>query len=105
MLSLKAELAQLRNPEIYGGSGVVVIQPPVTKEKLYEALAATKGMRFMGQRFVPDSYMFQNLVFPAPGMFTGKGEPFTLKKTEIGPIRGFPRGLDVMAVLGSARAY
>ena len=105
LLSLKAELAQLRNPEIYGGSGVVVIQPPITKEKLYEALAATKGMRFMGQRFVPDSYMFQNLVFPAPGMFTGKGQPFTLKETQLGPIRGIPRGLDVMAVLGSARAY
>ena len=105
ILELKAELAQMRNPEIYGGSGVCVIYPPVTKEKLYECLADTKGMRFMGQRFVPDSYMFQNLVTPAVGMYIGTGEPFTMKMTQLGPARCFPRGLDVMAVLGSDRAY
>jgi len=95
----------MRNPQIYGGSGVCVIYPPVTKEKLYECLANTKGMRFMGQRFVPDSYMFQNLVFPAVGMYVGDDEPFTMGMTAIGPSRCFPRGLDVMAVLGSERAY
>jgi hypothetical protein len=105
MLELKATLAQMRNPEIYGGSGVCVITPPVTKDKLYECLANTKGMRFMGQRFVPDSYMFQNLVSPAVGMYVGTGNPFTMKMTALGPARGFPRGLDVMAVLGSDRAY
>ena len=105
LLNLKAELAQMRNPEIYGGSGVCVILPPFTKEKLYECLAKTKGMRFMGQRFVPDSYMFQNLVSPAVGMYVGDGEPFTMKMTQGGPARCFPRGLDVMAVLGSERAY
>jgi hypothetical protein len=47
----------------------------------------TKGFRFMGQRFIPDSYMFQNLVHDKV-----KG-------------RAFPLGLDVMAVLGSKRAY
>ena len=105
LLDLKAELAQMRNPEIYGGSGICLIAPPVTKEKLYECLADTKGMRFMGQRFVPDSYIFQNLVFPAVGMYVGQNEPFTLKTTILGPQRCFPRGLDVMAVLGSERAY
>ncbi len=105
LLNLKAELAQMRNPELYGGSGVCLIAPPVTKEKLYECLADTKGMRFMGQRFVPDSYMFQNLVFPAVGMYVGQNEPFTLKITILGLQRCFPRGLDVMAVLGSERAY
>ena len=105
LLSLKAELAQMRNPQIYGGSGVCLVAPPVTKEKLYECLAKTKGMRFMGQRFVPDSYMFQNLVFPAVGMYIGEDEPFTMKMTVLGPTRCFPRGLDVMAVLGSERAY
>ena len=105
LLALKAELAQKRNPEIYGGSGICVVYPPITKEKLYECLAKTKGMRFMGQRFVPDSYMFQNLVSPAVGMYVGDGEPFTMKMTQLGPARGFPRGLDVMAVLGSERAY
>jgi hypothetical protein len=105
LLSLRAELAQMRNPQIYGGSGVCFIAPPVTKEKLYECLAKTKGMRFMGQRFVPDSYMFQNLVFPAVGMYVGEDEPFTMKMTILGPTRCFPRGLDIMAVLGSERAY
>jgi len=105
LLALKAELAQMRNPEIYGGSGICVVYPPITKEKLYQCLAKTKGMRFMGQRFVPDSYMFQNLVFPAVGMYVGNDEPFTMKMTDAGPARCFPRGLDVMAVLGSERAY
>jgi hypothetical protein len=105
LLALKAELAQMRNPEIYGGSGICVVYPPITKEKLYQCLAKTKGMRFMGQRFVPDSYMFQNLVSPAVGMYVGDNEPFTMKMTQAGPARCFPRGLDVMAVLGSERAY
>ena len=105
LLALKAELAQMRNPEIYGGSGICVVYPPMTKEKLYQCLAKTKGLRFMGQRFVPDSYMFQNLVTPAVGMYVGSDAPFTMKMTQAGPARCFPRGLDVMAVLGSERAY
>jgi len=46
-----------------------------------------KGFRFMGQRFIPDSYMFDRLVEP----FTGG--------------RYMPKGLDIMAILGSQRAY
>ncbi|RJP22795.1 MAG: DUF3160 domain-containing protein [Candidatus Omnitrophota bacterium] len=45
-----------------------------------------RGFRFMGQRFIPDSYMFTELV---------------IDRTS----RAFPRGLDVMAILGSQRAY
>ena len=51
----------------------------------------TKGFRFMGQRFIPDSYIFQQLVYDKVG-------------TQNDP-RLFPKGLDVTAVLGSARAY
>lgn len=47
----------------------------------------TKGFRFMGQRFIPDSYMFQNLVIDA---VSG---------------RAFPKGLDIMAIMGSERAF
>jgi hypothetical protein len=104
LLELKVELAKLRSPEIYGGSGVCVVYPPITKEKLYECLDKTKGMRFMGRRFVPDSYMFQQLVSPAVGMYTGNGTPFTMCYTQAGPARCFPRGLDIMSVLGSERA-
>jgi len=106
LLTLKAELAKMRSPEIYGGSGVCVVYPPITEEKLYECLDKTKGMRFMGQRFVPDSYMFQRLVSPAVGMYVGKNceGTFTCDYTQLGPARCFPRGLDVMSVLGSERA-
>jgi hypothetical protein len=51
----------------------------------------TKGLKFMGQRFIPDSYIFQQLVYDKVG-------------TRSNP-RLFPKGLDVMAVLGSARAF
>ncbi len=64
----------------------------------------TKGFRFMGQRFIPDSYVFQQLVYNQVGLYQGQGQPFTLVQSIAGPIRGFPRGLDVASVLGSARA-
>jgi hypothetical protein len=105
MFSLKTELALLRSPEIYGGTGKCEINTyPPTPEDLDKVLAKTKGMRFMGQRFIPDSYMFQNLVYPAVGAYVGTNAPFTRVDTIMGPMRGFPRGLDVMAVLGSERA-
>jgi hypothetical protein len=55
-----------------------------------DTVEETKGFRFMGQRFIPDSYMFQQLVYDKVG-------------TASNP-RLFPKGLDVMAVLGSERA-
>jgi hypothetical protein len=58
-------------------------------------------MRFMGQRFIPDAYIFQNLVAMD---YLGEGRPFTMVESQGGPVRGFPRGLDVMDLLGSARA-
>ncbi|MFA5102829.1 MAG: DUF3160 domain-containing protein [Candidatus Thermoplasmatota archaeon] len=100
MVNLLGILAQLRSPQIYGGTGDVVIVPPFTKEQLGEVLEKTKGMRLMGQRFIPDSYMFQNLVSPTTGQFTGTGAPFTHWTGE----RVMPRGLDIMTILGSARA-
>ncbi len=110
MMNFKVQLAKLRSPQIYGGTGNVVINPPFTEEKLKEAIDKTKGMRFMGQRFIPDSYMFQQLVSPAVGMYNGSyngsmnKKPFTMEMTYAGAARCFPRGLDVMAVLGSNRA-
>ena len=46
-----------------------------------------KGFRFMGQRFIPDSYMLDQLVFPHVND------------------RFMPKGLDVMTVLGCQRAW
>jgi hypothetical protein len=102
--ALRSELATYRAPQIYGGTGDIVLTPPFSPEQLDKALADTKGMRLMGQRFIPDSYMFEQLVFPAIEGFTGAGTPFTLVQAQGGPVRGFPRGLDVMAVLRSERA-
>jgi hypothetical protein len=100
MLNLLGTLAQLRSPQIYGGTGNVGIQPPFTRDQLYMVLEKTKGMRLMGQRFIPDSYMFQNLVFPTIGQYTGDGTPFTYGMGQ----RIMPRGLDIMTILGSTRA-
>lgn len=48
-----------------------------------------KGFRFMGQRFIPDSYILDQLVYD-----------------NIPDLRRlFPKGLDVMSVLGSNRAF
>ncbi len=105
MEKLKSELAALRAPRIFGGTGQPILMPPFTPEQLDEILTATQGMRLMGQRFIPDGYMMQELGFPRAGEFTGEGEPFSLGQTQGGPQRVFPRGLDVMAVLGSQRAY
>jgi hypothetical protein len=105
-LAVKAELAALPSPRIYGGTGNIILPEPITHESLNEVLAKTKGMRLMGQRFIPDSYMFQNLVFPAVVDYQGKNQdqPFTLGFDGGGLSRCYPRGLDAMAVLGSRMA-
>lgn len=65
---------------------------------------SAENFRLFGQRFIPDSYMFQNLVYPQVKLHRGKSDAFTTVQSPVGPIRGFPRGLDVMAVLGSKYA-
>ncbi len=99
--ALRAFLASLPNPAIYGGTGDCQIGAPYDPAQIDECLDKSKGLRFMSQRFVPDSYAFQNLVAMD---YLGRGEPFTLVRSMVGPIRGFPRGLDVMDLLGSLRA-
>lgn len=54
-----------------------------------------KSFRFMPQRFVPDARILQELVFD-----NIKPDVGTIKKPRLSP-----RGLDVMGVLGSERAY
>ena len=102
---LKTKLAEYEGPKIYGGTGNCILEPPLTPEQADECLENTAGFRFMGQRFIPDSYVFSNMVGAYTGAYTGEKEtPFTLVISEAGPIRGFPRGLDAMALLGSERA-
>ncbi len=51
----------------------------------------TQGFRFMGQRFVLDAYIFQQLIYSEVS-------------TDMNP-RMLPKALDVMAALGSQEAY
>ncbi len=51
----------------------------------------TKGLRFMGQRFVPDAYIFRQLIYRNVGTPDHR--------------RGLPKGLDILAAMGSERAY
>ena len=77
----ETRLAELQGKLMEMNQAKIVSSPvyPWQKEELV-------GLRFMGQRFIPDSYMFQELVFD---------------KVQD---RLMPKGLDVMAVLGSQRA-
>ncbi|MHA1909457.1 MAG: DUF3160 domain-containing protein [Candidatus Thorarchaeota archaeon] len=72
----RVEAAQLRDPRILADFMFYTD----TMENV------TKGMCFFGQRFIPDSYMLWELVFPNVGG------------------RLLPKGLDIMDVLGSQRA-
>jgi hypothetical protein len=72
---------QLPPPKILG----LVIQDTDDVEE------TTKGLRFMGQRFVPDAYVFRELVYRNVG-------------TRENP-RGLPKGLDFFSAMGSERAY
>jgi len=81
-----------RAPAIVGGW--------VTDEE--DPTEVTQGFRFMGQRFIPDSYIFQQLVYDNVEEYQGSGVPFTMSLTD--RVRVFPRGLDVPAALASARA-
>ncbi len=51
----------------------------------------TKGLRFMGQRFVPDAYVFRQMIYRNVGTQENR--------------RGLPKGLDFFAAMGSERAY
>jgi len=64
-----------------------MLAEPKIPNYIYGSTGVYKGFRFMGQRFIPDSYMFSGLVSPSAGS------------------RFFPKGLDLMYVLGSERAY
>ncbi|TKJ44411.1 hypothetical protein CEE36_01325 [candidate division TA06 bacterium B3_TA06] len=66
-----------------------------------EPIEVPLSVRFMPQRFVPDSYIFTELVADRVTTYQGSRDPrpFTWGMTQLGPMRVFPRGLDVMAVL------
>jgi len=114
------ELSKLQGPEIFSGTGGAGLDPGgfeghqfTSVKQLDEILSYTMGFRFMGQRYIPDSYILGQLVSPAVGTVPRVIPPrFTvvyIPDERIQPdlaysIRGFPRGLDVFSVFGSKRA-
>ena len=92
---------KLRPPKILSGAAFV---------EEGEFSISSAAFRFMGQRFIPDSYMFQELVYGIKGgkevlKYKGETKPFTMEFIpNVGPARAFPRGLDILSVLGSKRA-
>ncbi|MGB9793465.1 DUF3160 domain-containing protein [Caldisericum exile] len=135
---IKEALQTLKDPTIYSGLGdckMPMPYPPLSREDIerlketnLKLLKKTKGMRFLGQRFTLDSYLFSRIVSPFSGEYTGpktalptnelpftytwfdkyttENRPFTWAKTIMKrEVRAFPRGLDLMALLGSERAY
>lgn len=86
---LKQEIEDLPGPMIQ--SSIVSVSPDETKQ---EALEKTKSFRLMGQRFIPDSYMFSSLTQgdEAPDPETGQQLPTT------------PTALMVMKLMGNKRA-
>jgi hypothetical protein len=76
-----AEAKLLPPPRILG---IVIMDTDDVEEE-------TKGMRFMGQRFVPDAYIFRELMYRNVGTRDNR--------------RGLPKGLDIPAAMGSERAY
>jgi hypothetical protein len=75
------EAKELPPPRILG---MVILDTDEVEEQ-------TKGLRFMGQRFVPDAYIFRQLIYRNVGTREQR--------------RGLPKGLDLMAAMGSERAY
>ncbi len=63
------------------------------------------GLRLIGQRALPDAAAFQDLVYDCVTFYKGRGKPFTMAVINQKKVRGFPRGYDLFAALGSDRAY
>ncbi len=81
--AFRAELRKLPAPMIMSVGGSV--GPEQDRE------GSSRSFRVMGQRYIPDSYAFQQLVWNHVGTEEKK--------------RSLPFGLDAMAVLGSDQAY
>ena len=78
-------------------------KPRILSTVAVEGTPNPTAIRLIGQRFTPDSYVFQNLTFSMVQEYTGSSdkEPFTLSVTADGrKVRGVPRIFDVLDALG-----
>ncbi|HPB82319.1 MAG TPA: DUF3160 domain-containing protein, partial [Spirochaetota bacterium] len=78
-------LKSLKGPRILSASGIKAKKGATTGERV----EAQRGFRFIGQRFIPDSYIFTRTT----GEVGSDEHP-----------RNIPKGLDVMGILGSHTA-
>ena len=106
----QAAIAKKRAPAIYSGTGQSGVNldteegGAMAPSQLIGTLEKTQGLRFMGQRYVPDSFILGRLVSPTVGKKLGSPSFTTGCIPDVGCVRVLPRGLDVMAVLGSGRS-
>jgi hypothetical protein len=111
--AFRLQIVAQRVPKLFGGPphekrAPAVLPPPTAPlDAREQAAAADAGLRFFGLRYVPDAEVLSRLADPDVGPLRGDGTPFTLVHSSAGPVRGFARGLDVMAELGAptARAH
>ncbi len=79
-----------------------------TNPRIDSSGAGRRGFSLFGQRFLPDSYILQSLVSSKGSLIYagGKGgKPFSAGRAAgSGLVRTFPRGLDILAALGSNAA-
>jgi len=112
---LRENLNDKKSPSIISGIGacgveVNLVSGEIEKsaEKCYDS---GKGLRFMGQRFVPDSYIMEQLTATNSKLGSYQGDlsslPFSgaySTRDQVVAQKGYPTGLEVMAVFGSQRA-
>jgi hypothetical protein len=88
-----------RQPKILGG----VIDTGKLESGITAADALT-GWRLFPSRYTPDSAAFQYLVYDSVTKYRGARQPFTLAVVNGRKVKGFPRGLELMSLLGSQTA-
>lgn len=86
---VREKLNELRAPKI-------LTAPRLTAGDTENREENERSFRVMGQRYIPDSYAFQQLVWP----YVGEDIPEDPEAK-----RDLPMGLDAMTVLGSDQAY
>ena len=88
-----------RQPAIL--SGLVTVEDLEDGRRPEDVLT---GWRFIPGRFTPDAAAFQKLVYESVEDYQGEGNPFTAARIEGRRVKGFPMGLELLALLGVEHA-
>jgi hypothetical protein len=98
---IREKLLALPRPTIHAATGLPIHDEVATPERRNKWLEQARGLRLFGQRLSFDGYAMSEVTGFA---YMGEGRPFTRADTPVGPVRGYPTGLDVMTLLGSTHA-